>query len=125
MSNKINLLVLRGGPSAERDVSLASGTAVAAACRRLGYSVTEADIGPRDLQALDGRADIIFPVLHGPFGEDGTLQAILEERGLYYVGSDAAASRLAIDKNRRRTGRTTLARDGSCHRGWYRRAPRW
>jgi D-alanine-D-alanine ligase len=95
----MRVLVLRGGPSAERDVSLASGAAVAAACRRLGHAVTEADIGPDDLSALDVPADVVFPVLHGQFGEDGQLQAILEHRGLCYVGCDAASSRVAIDKD--------------------------
>jgi D-alanine-D-alanine ligase len=61
--------------------------------------VTEADVGPDDLSALDTPADVVFPVLHGRFGEDGQLQGILERRGLSYVGSDSAASRLAIDKN--------------------------
>ena len=72
---------------------------MANACRRLGHVVTEADVGPDDLSALDVPADVVFPVLHGRFGEDGQLQAILEHRGLCYVGSDSAASRLAIDKN--------------------------
>lgn len=92
------VLVLRGGPSAERAVSLVSGKAVAKALREMGFEVQEADIGPGDLSALEGRFDVVFPVLHGRFGEDGQLQAILEERGLTYVGSDAASSRLAMDK---------------------------
>lgn len=99
MSKTLRVTILRGGPSAERTVSLASGAAVAAACRRLGYAVTEADIGPEDLAALDHPADVVFPVLHGPFGEDGQLQAILQSRRLCYVGSDAAASRTAMDKD--------------------------
>jgi D-alanine-D-alanine ligase len=93
------VLVLRGGRSAERQVSLAGGAAVAAACRRLGHCVTEADIQPSDLSALDVPTDVVFPVLHGKFGEDGQLQAILEKRRLCYVGSDAVASRLAMDKD--------------------------
>lgn len=95
----LRVTVLRGGPSAEREVSLVSGAAVAGACRRLGCQVTEADVAPQDLAALDVPADVIFPVLHGAFGEDGCLQAIMEQRGLCYVGSDAAASQLAMDKN--------------------------
>ena len=91
--------VLRGGPSAEREVSLASGAAVADACRRLGCAVTEADVNADDLSALEIAADVVFPVLHGEFGEDGQLQAILEKRALPYVGCDSAASRLAIDKD--------------------------
>jgi D-alanine-D-alanine ligase len=65
----------------------------------VGYQVTEADIGPDDLAALDHPADVVFPVLHGPFGEDGQLQAILEARGLRYIGSDARSSRIAMDKD--------------------------
>ncbi len=99
MKKDIRITVLYGGPSAERAVSLVSGAAVAAMCRGLGYGVTEADISPADLGALETPADVVFPVLHGSFGEDGQLQAILERRELCYVGSDAAASRLAIDKD--------------------------
>ena len=95
----IRVTVLRGGPSSERDVSLASGVAVANACRRLGYQVQEADIQPDDLTALDMESDVVFPVLHGPFGEDGQLQALLEQRQKRYVGSDSASSRLAMDKD--------------------------
>jgi D-alanine-D-alanine ligase len=99
VKSTIHVTVLRGGQSAERSVSLESGAAVADACRRLGYVVTEADIGPADLRALDEQADVVFPVLHGSFGEDGRLQAILEDRGQPYVGSGPDASRLAMDKD--------------------------
>jgi D-alanine-D-alanine ligase len=98
MNPNVRVTVLRGGPSAEREVSLASGEAVASACRRLGYSVLESDISPTDLRALDHATDVVFPVLHGYFGEDGQFQAILESRGLSYIGSDAAASRRMINK---------------------------
>jgi len=80
-------------------VSFAGGRAVAAAIRELGHVVTEADITPDDLSALDMPADIIFPVLHGRFGEDGRLQEILEQRGLPFVGSGSEASRISIDKD--------------------------
>lgn len=72
---------------------------MAEACRRLGCAVAEADVGPDDLSALEIPADVVFPVLHGEFGEDGQLQVILEKRGLPYVGSDSTASRLAMDKD--------------------------
>lgn len=94
----LRVTVLRGGPSAERAVSLASGAAVAEALRRRGHAVFEADIGPTDQTALNHPSDVIFPALHGRFGEDGTLQRILEARGLRFVGSGAAASRSAMDK---------------------------
>ena len=95
----IRVTVLRGGTSSERGVSLASGAAVADASRRLGYQVYEADISSNDLTALDIESDVIFPVLHGWFGEDGQLQELLEQRQLCYVGSDVAASRRAMDKD--------------------------
>jgi len=91
--------VLMGGPSAERAVSLDSGAAVAAALRTAGHDVFTADISPENLTALDREPlDVVFPALHGAFGEDGTLQEILDDRGIAYVGSDASASSLAMDK---------------------------
>ncbi len=91
--------VLMGGPSGERKVSLQSGAAVADALRKAGHDVTTADISPEDLSALDHQPlDVVFPALHGAFGEDGKLQEILEARGITYVGSDPAASALAMDK---------------------------
>ena len=96
----MKVLVLCGGPSGEREVSLRSGDAVADACQSLGYQVTKRDIFPEDLSALEGDFDIVFPVLHGDFGEDGQLQAILEERGLNFVGSDTKSSGIAFDKAR-------------------------
>ncbi|HQL54831.1 MAG TPA: D-alanine--D-alanine ligase, partial [Phycisphaerae bacterium] len=92
------MTVLCGGPSAEREISLASGQAVAEALRRNGHDVFVADIGPDQLAALDQPADVVFPALHGPFGEDGTVQRLLAERDLPFVGSDARASALAMDK---------------------------
>ena len=94
----LNITVLAGGPSAEREVSLASGGAIGDALRQRGHRVTIADINPDDLSALDRPADVIFPALHGSFGEDGTLQRIMEQRGLCFVGSGSAASATAIDK---------------------------
>jgi D-alanine-D-alanine ligase len=93
------LTVLRGGPSNEKEVSMRSGQAVASACRRLGHVVTEADITPENLSALDIPADLVFPVLHGEFGEDGQLQQLLEERRLRFVGSNSQASRMGMDKD--------------------------
>lgn len=93
-----DITVLLGGPSEEREVSLNSGRAVASALRRCGHRVTTSDISPDDLSALGRSADLIFIALHGAFGEDGQLQAILEERRILYVGSKAAASQLAMDK---------------------------
>ncbi|RMF81904.1 MAG: D-alanine--D-alanine ligase [Planctomycetota bacterium] len=94
----LRVTVLAGGPSAERAVSLESGAAVAAALRRQGHTVHQADISPDNLHALDRPADVVFPALHGTFGEDGQLQALLEDRGIPFVGSGSSASRLAMDK---------------------------
>jgi D-alanine-D-alanine ligase len=96
--DKLRVTVLAGGPSAERDISLASGQAVADALRQRGHDVFAADIGPDDLTALDHPADVVFPALHGTFGEDGTLQRIMEERGICFVGSGSRASAAAMDK---------------------------
>lgn len=97
-SSALRITVLAGGPSAERDVSLASGQAVAAALTRLGHQVHLADISTADTGALDVPADVVFPALHGSFGEDGQLQRLLEEHGLPYVGCNAATSQVTIDK---------------------------
>lgn len=94
----LRILVLSGGPGMEREVSLNSGQAVTAALKRLGHEVTVRDIGPDDLSALDLPNDFVFIALHGEFGEDGVLQAELDARGLRYCGSDAAASRIAMNK---------------------------
>ena len=94
----LRVTVLCGGPSAEREVSLDSGRAVADALRSRGHDVFVADVGPDKLEALDQPTDVVFPALHGTFGEDGTVQRLLEERRLPYVGSDSRASAIAMDK---------------------------
>jgi len=95
---ELDVTVLAGGPSAEREVSLQSGAAVAAALERMGHEVTVCDIGPHDLAALDIPADFVFIALHGQFGEDGQVQELLARRGLPFGGSDANASALAMNK---------------------------
>jgi len=95
----LDITVLLGGPSSERDVSLVSGSAVADGLERAGHRVTRADISPSDTRALDREGiDLVFPVLHGPFGESGEVQELCERRGLRYVGSGPRASRLGMDK---------------------------
>jgi D-alanine-D-alanine ligase len=95
----MNITVLYGGPSAEREVSLVSGRAVSAGLREAGHAVNEVDVRPETLDAaLAKPADVVFPVLHGTWGEDGQLQAVLEARKVKFVGSGAAASRLGMDK---------------------------
>lgn len=93
--------VLLGGPSSEREVSLATGRACAAALREAGYEVVEVDAG-RDLAArlTEIAPDVVFNGLHGPYGEDGTVQGLLEWMGLPYTHSGVLASALAMDKQR-------------------------
>ena len=94
----MQITVLYGGPSAEREVSLVSGQAVIDGLAPMGHDVFPSDISPADLSGLDHPADVIFPVLHGEFGESGELQEILEDRELTFVGSGSAASRLGMNK---------------------------
>jgi len=94
----MKITVLYGGPSDERKVSLISGQAVADGLLSMGHDVLLADILPADLSALDKPADVIFPVLHGAWGESGELQEILEQRRLRFVGSGSRASQLGMNK---------------------------
>lgn len=91
--------VLLGGPSAERDVSLRSGAAVAAGLRTAGYEVVEVDVTEPRLD-LPAGLEAVFIALHGTFGEDGGVQRQLVELGIPFTGADEAASRLAFDKIR-------------------------
>lgn len=100
MSDKPHrLAVLKGGPSAEREVSLRSGTAAAAALREAGYEVSEVIVEDANFVVPDG-TDLAFLALHGTFGEDGQIQTILEARGTPYTGASADVSRIAFDKEK-------------------------
>ena len=95
------IAVLKGGPSAEREVSLVSGRDCAAALRAGGYEVIEIDAGERivdDLRAA--RPDAVFNALHGRWGEDGCIQGLLEWLRIPYSHSGVLASALAMDKTR-------------------------
>jgi D-alanine-D-alanine ligase len=96
LQNK-NIAVLMGGPGAERAVSLNSAAAVAKALRSLGANVTEIDVNGSDFE-LPAGTELAFNIIHGTFGEDGQLQAILDDRGIPYTGEGEAGSRLAFDK---------------------------
>src|SRR5271166_3630742 len=86
-----------GGPSAEREVSLRSGAAVAKALRSLGHAVTELD--PVDANwTLPTGTEVVFLALHGSYGEDGGVQSRLEELGVPYTGCGPEASRTGFDK---------------------------
>lgn len=95
------VVVLMGGPSAEREVSLSTGRACAAALRDEGYDVVELDAGP-DLAArlAEINPDCCFNALHGRWGEDGCVQGLLEWLGIPYTHSGVLASALAMDKER-------------------------
>lgn len=91
--------VLMGGWSSERTVSLASGSACAEAARALGHEVVEIDVTPDVfLQLREARPDVALNALHGPWGEDGRIQSVLELLGIAYTHSGVLASALALDK---------------------------
>lgn len=97
MPKRLNIAVMLGGPSAEREVSLRSGRGVVEALRSLGHAVTEVD--PKDgTFSLPAGIEVVFLALHGTFGEDGTVQSKLEELGVPYTGCDPEASRIGFDK---------------------------
>ena len=96
------VIVLMGGWSAERDVSLTSGKGVCEALQRQGYDVVPVDPSPNlttlAKQLADARGDVAFNALHGTGGEDGTIQAILDMAGIPYTHSGVTASAVGLDK---------------------------
>ncbi|MCC7299772.1 MAG: D-alanine--D-alanine ligase [Verrucomicrobia bacterium] len=92
-----HVAVLKGGFSAEREVSLESGGAIAAGLRKAGYTVTEIDVTSPEFTVPAG-VEAVFIALHGTFGEDGGAQTRLTELGIPYVGADADSSRRSFDK---------------------------
>jgi D-alanine-D-alanine ligase len=106
----LRVAVLGGGRSSEHEVSLASAASVRAGLVEAGHDPLEIEIGRDGVWRLGGEplsvmpgeglegADVVFPVLHGPFGEDGTVQGLLECLGVPYVGAGVLASALCMDK---------------------------
>jgi D-alanine-D-alanine ligase len=106
----MRIAVLRGGRSSEHEVSLRSGQSVADGLRAHGHEVVDVVIDRGGRWRVDGRevelratgglldCDCVFPVLHGPFGEDGTVQGLLECLDVPYVGSGVLAAALTMDK---------------------------
>ncbi|MFY9271217.1 MAG: D-alanine--D-alanine ligase [Candidatus Manganitrophaceae bacterium] len=91
--------VLMGGMSAEREVSLKSGRAIAGALERLGYTTIPIDVDPEVAKTLrEARIEVAFIALHGRFGEDGAIQGMLEVMRIPYTGSGVLASALGMDK---------------------------
>ncbi len=110
MTAALTVAVLAGGRSDEHDVSLASGASVGAALLAGGHDVIAIEIGRDGRWRRDGTpivlepgegllgADVAFPALHGPYGEDGSVQGTLETLDLPYVGAGVTASALCMDK---------------------------
>jgi D-alanine-D-alanine ligase len=106
----LTVALLAGGRSSEHDVSLASARAVSAGLERAGHETRWVEVdrdgawrcGEERLSLTPGMglldADVVFPVLHGPFGEDGTVQGVLEIVDVAYVGAGVAASAICMDK---------------------------
>ncbi len=106
----MKVAVLAGGRSSEHEVSLASAQAVRAGLAELDHEVLDVRISREGKWSLDGKAvklepaggllgaDVVFPVVHGPYGEDGTLQGLLQHLDVPYVGSGSLASAVCIDK---------------------------
>ncbi len=106
----MRVAVLAGGRSSEHEISLASGEAVRDGLRRAGHEVLDVRIARDGRWSHEGRplsvvpgeglldADVAFPVLHGPYGEDGTVQGLLECLGVPYVGAGVLASAVCMDK---------------------------
>ena len=94
---RLHIVVMSGGPSAEREVSLRSGVAVSRALRVLGHQVS--DLDPiDDGWNLPKGTDLVFLTLHGTYGEDGQVQVHLESLDVPFTGADSSASRVAFDK---------------------------
>ena len=99
MNNKSKTIaVLMGGISSEREVSIASGKAIVSALSSLGYNVIEQDISSTDINFNNLKIDLAFIALHGQYGEDGTIQAQLEDMKIPFTGSCSFSSKNTFDK---------------------------
>jgi D-alanine-D-alanine ligase len=109
-TDTLTVAVLAGGRSSEHDVSLSSAAAVTSALHTCGHEVVAVQIGRDGVWHHEGErlsvtpgegllgADVVFPALHGPFGEDGTVQGLLETLDVAYVGAGVTASAVCLDK---------------------------
>jgi D-alanine-D-alanine ligase len=96
----LKVAVVMGGPSAEREVSIQSGSGVMRALAALGHDARSLDFDARFVDAIREIApDVVFNALHGPGGEDGEIQGVLEWMGIPYTGSGIAACAVAMDKH--------------------------
>ena len=95
----LRVAVVAGGPSSEAEVSRTSAAAIEDGLRRAGHAPVVIELDTRVAAPLgSGGFDVVFPIVHGPLGEDGCLQGLLEVLALPYVGSDVLASALAASK---------------------------
>jgi len=100
MNDSARVVVVMGGFSSEREISLQSGQCVVAALTRLGYDVASLDFDQRFAERLrEMRPDVVFNALHGVGGEDGVIQGVLEWMGVSYTGSDVRGCAISIDKH--------------------------
>lgn len=98
--NGAKVAVVMGGSSAERDISIQSGSGVMRALQSLGYDASSLDYDPHFVESLrELKPDVVFNALHGPGGEDGHVQALLEYLSIPYTGSGVEASSLSMDKH--------------------------
>jgi D-alanine-D-alanine ligase len=96
----LKVAVVMGGPSAEREISIQSGTGVMRALAALGHDAKSLDFDARFVDAIrEIKPDVVFNALHGPGGEDGTIQGILDWMRVPYTGSGVTACAIAMDKH--------------------------
>jgi len=108
------IVVLAGGVSAEREVSLGSGRASAAALAR-SFPTRLVEVNEAALpRGIDCGREVVFSTLHGVFGEDGQMQRLLDAAGVHYAGCGAAASELAMDKQRTKAAAAGVGVAGPC-----------
>ncbi|MBK1883140.1 D-alanine--D-alanine ligase [Luteolibacter pohnpeiensis] len=99
MFKQKKIVVLMGGPGAEREVSIASGKAVLKALQDLGCQAEGLEVTDFTVEQLPEGTELVYNLIHGTFGEDGQLQALLDSHGIAYTGAGAESSRIAFDKN--------------------------
>ncbi|MBV9278096.1 MAG: D-alanine--D-alanine ligase [Candidatus Eremiobacteraeota bacterium] len=100
MPSRPRVAVVMGGPSWEREISIASGSEVMRALQKLGYDAKSLDYDARFIDSLRKIApDVVFNALHGPGGEDGQIQGILDWIGIPYTGSGVQAAAISMDKH--------------------------
>jgi D-alanine-D-alanine ligase len=116
VKRKAKVVVAMGGSSAEREISIQSGAMVLRALSSLGYDATSVDYDDRFVDAIrELRPDVVFNALHGPGGEDGHIQALLEYLSVAYTGSGVEAAALSMDKH---LTKKLLAAEGLLTAAW-------